>query len=391
VIVRFPLVVAVATLTALAGLAVAQPLAALDVAAPVSAHASVPALETPRLVASALDAAPPALPSIPVVAKSIPMIAARAVPATRALAVPATDLEDEEAAPFLLLPDGLATLPRGAAEDFSSFSFAPSVPLPPASASRVAPLAQTIARQAPSADPVGPPAPPGAASDAGVSAASGHAFVSAAPSSVAAIAAGGAALGLLGLAGFALYHRIRPHATLENDTRKAIFEAVCETPGLGVHVISERARVSYSTATYHLERLVAAGMIVMTPDGNKLCYYKNGGAFTESERKILPLVKNEEAARLLEAILDTPGTYRAALAERLGVTATTINWHLRRLREAGLIDETRQGRNAYLYVRSAAARESFLSLAAKVETTDSPVAERLRRFASVTTTEGRAA
>lgn len=208
-----------------------------------------------------------------------------------------------------------------------------------------------------------------------------HPFVGGDGSSAAAFAVAGVAVGLVGLGGVALYHRIRPNAALQNETRKVIFESVCVEPGLGVHAIAQKAAVSYSTATYHLERLVAAGMIVMTPDGNKLCYYKNGGAFTEAERKILPLVKNEEASRLLEAILDSPGTYRAELASRLGVTATTINWHLRRLREAGLVDETRQGRNAFLTARVHLLRESFLSLAAKVDATDQEVAQRLRRYA----------
>jgi DNA-binding transcriptional ArsR family regulator len=193
--------------------------------------------------------------------------------------------------------------------------------------------------------------------------------------------AGGLALAALASMGVLLYHRLRPHAALENDTRKVIFDAVCGSPGLGVHEISRIASVSYSTTTYHLERLVGAGMLVMTPDGNKLCYYKNGGAFSESERKILPLVKNEEAAKLFEAILDAPGTYRAALAEKLGVTATTINWHLRRLREAGLVDETRAGRSAFLYARVDTMRPTFSSLAAKVETSEPIIAERLRKYA----------
>ena len=188
---------------------------------------------------------------------------------------------------------------------------------------------------------------------------------------------------LAGAGVLALYHRIRPNAALENGTRKAIFDAVCASPGMGVHAIAERTGVSYSTTAYHLERLVEAGMIVMTPDGNKLCYYKNGGAFTEAERRLLPVLKNGEAVRLLEAILETPGTYRAALAERLGVTATTINWHLKRLRETGLVAEVRSGRNAYLYPRVGPLRESLVALAAKVATTDADVAERLRRYAGV--------
>ena len=192
----------------------------------------------------------------------------------------------------------------------------------------------------------------------------------------------GSPLALLGLAGVALYTRIRPTSALENETRKQIFEAVCHAPGMGVHAIAKSAGVSYSTTAYHLERLVEAGMIVMTPDGNKLCYYKNGGAFTETERRLLPILKNEEATRLLEAILESPGTYRAALAGRLGVTATTINWHLKRLREAGLVEEVRAGRNAYLYPRTGALRESLCALALKVGASDVAVAERLRRYAA---------
>jgi DNA-binding transcriptional ArsR family regulator len=192
----------------------------------------------------------------------------------------------------------------------------------------------------------------------------------------------GPAAMLLGFGGMALYTRIRPTAALENGTRKVIFEAVCRAPGLGVHAVAKAAGVSYSTTAYHLERLVEAGMIVMTPDGNKLCYYKNGGAFTETERRLLPVLKNDEAARLLEAILESPGTYRAALAERLGVTATTVNWHLKRLREAGLVEEVRTGRNAYLYPRVGSLRESLSALAVKVEPNDLAVAERLRRYAA---------
>jgi predicted transcriptional regulator len=334
----------------------------------------------------ALQARAAALPALPADGR---LTVASVSPASVAPRAPAPSAPAGSGdAPILLLPDGfafLATGERGASDSLHLGAAPLPALLPPALAPAAALLPAGTVRATPGAAPQGP-APVAAATDgATAQTAASHAYVSSPRLGAAQAAlAAGAAVGLAALAGVALYHRIRPHAALENDTRKAIFDAVCTSPGLGVHVIAQKAGVSYSTATYHLERLVAAGMIVMTPDGNKLCYYKNGGAFTETERRILPLVKNDEAAKLLEAILDTPGTYRAALAERLGVTATTINWHLRRLREAGLIDEIRQGRNAYLTVRVAAARESFLSLAAKVEGTDAPVADRLRRFASVT-------
>ncbi len=156
-----------------------------------------------------------------------------------------------------------------------------------------------------------------------------------------------AALALPALA-VALYHRIRGNSTLDNETRKTIFDAVCGEAGLGVADVAAAARVSYSTASYHLDRLVKERMLVVTADGNKLRYYKNGGAFSEDERRVLPILKNDEAMRVLGAILERPGTYRAQVAQTLGVTATTVNWHLRRLADVGLVTEVRSGRAAAL-------------------------------------------
>lgn len=378
---RIPVVLAVVALTGACGVASGLAIPTLVDAPLVDADEGLA-----PLAADVLDARPDDEPMRAHAELAPP---AHAAPATPGLAAPAPTPAPAPAAnapglPVLLLPDGLPLVLRGDAATVPTGTFhagAGSLRHDP-----VAPRVRTLLLDDPGV--AAPSATAGATSLAPAPArtqiqtAAGHPYVAAGASAARAAAAAGLALGILAVAGLALYHRIRPHAALENETRKIIFDAVCAEPGLGVHAIAQKANVSYSTATYHLERLVGAGMIVMTPDGNKLCYYKNGGAFTEAERKILPIVKNEEARKLLEAILDTPGTYRAALAERLGVTATTINWHLKRLREAGLVDETRQGRNAYLTARVPALRDSFLSLATKVDATDRDVADRLRRYAS---------
>lgn len=357
--------------------------AAVAFEGPVDALAgAVEVLPPPAPVPLAEVAPPPAPEAIEPVARLAPLtISAAQAQRVRDL------LETLDGIPVLyLLPDGALRIPPEAIESGAPLSASDYVRAPPTRVAFGVPATSAgFAQDAPSVQPE-PSAPRARAFSPAATAPGARAMAFAPPApeggpGEAALVAGAAGLGALALVGFALYHRIRPHATLDNETRKSIFEAVCAQPGLGVHELAKLSGVSYSTATYHLERLVGAGMLVMTPDGNKLCYYKNGGAFTESERRILPLVKNDEAAKLFEAILDTPGTYRAALAERLGVTATTINWHLRRLRDAGLVDETRAGRSAYLYARADAMRDAFASLAIKVGDSDPEVAGRLRRYA----------
>lgn len=168
------------------------------------------------------------------------------------------------------------------------------------------------------------------------------------------------------LAAILLYHRLRGNETLTNATRKTIYDVVLASPGLCIQDIASQSRVSHSTAAYHLDRLLGARMVVAEDDGNRIRYYKNGGRFTPEERAAVPILQSGETVRVLEAILDKPWTYRSELAIRLGVTPTTINWHLKRLFEAGFVLESREGRNGYLYADASRLRTLLAPLREKL-------------------------
>lgn len=164
----------------------------------------------------------------------------------------------------------------------------------------------------------------------------------------AAVTAGAVALMLLGP--LAMYSRISRDETLENDTRREIYDIVETTPGICIKDVADAADVSYSTASYHLDRLVKTDYLVKDQEGNKVLYYKNGGTFTKDERELVPILKNHECMRVFEHILENPWCYRAEAAEALGVSHTTVNWHLKRLTDAELVEEHREGRNCHLYI-----------------------------------------
>lgn len=163
-----------------------------------------------------------------------------------------------------------------------------------------------------------------------------------------ALTAGALAFTLFGA--FSMYSRISRDEALENDTRREIFEIVEANPGICIKDVSDNADVSYSTASYHLDRLVKMDYLARRDEGNKVLYYKNGGTFTRAERELVPVLKNEEAMRVFTHILENPWCYRAEVAEALGVSHTTINWHLKRLTKADLVEEHREGRNCHLFI-----------------------------------------
>lgn len=176
-----------------------------------------------------------------------------------------------------------------------------------------------------------------------------------------------AALGLLPLLAWGLYHRVRNRGLLKNGTRRRIFEAVAEEPGRGVQALADAAGVSYSTTAYHLGRLLEARMLVESRQGNRRRYFLNGGTFNEEERRTLHVLGKDETMRVLLDILDHPRTYRAEVAERLGVSTTTVNWHLRGLLDTGFVHEVRDGRCAFLHVDPASLRARVTPLLQKAQ------------------------
>ncbi len=182
----------------------------------------------------------------------------------------------------------------------------------------------------------------------------------------------GDALGLAGalLAPVALYNRLNRNATFDNDTRRRIFDYVRKVPGACIADIAEQVGVSHSTASYHLDKLLAFSLLTSTVDGNKVRFFINGGAFTEEERRVLSVLDNSETRRVLAVIVRNPWCYRAELTAALGVSSPTVNWHLERLALAGLVVENRSGRNRFLFVDKARLGEQMARLLEKLQGTE---------------------
>jgi DNA-binding transcriptional ArsR family regulator len=185
-------------------------------------------------------------------------------------------------------------------------------------------------------------------------------------------AAAGAALGLLLLGPLTLYSRIQRDDALENDTRREVYEIVEENPGVCIQEAADQADVSYSTASYHLKRLVRMDYVTREEDGNKVLYYKNGGTFTAEERDLIPILQNEEAMRVFHHIVENPWCYRAQVADALDVSHTTVNWHLDRLQDADLVEEHREGRSCHLNVNEEALDRVTSTMEKLEETAEQP-------------------
>ncbi|MGQ0537164.1 MAG: winged helix-turn-helix transcriptional regulator [Methanobacteriota archaeon] len=187
-----------------------------------------------------------------------------------------------------------------------------------------------------------------------------------------AIVAAGAFLSFL-LTLLPLYSRINKEDGLENAKRKEIYEIVTASPGVTISEVARRSGVSHSTAAYHLGRLADLGLAVASGDGNRVRYFRNGGRVTDEERRLLTVLQSPEVLRVYEYIAHHPWCYRAEMAESLSVATPTVNWHLRPLLATGLVQESRNGRNAYLTADTKRFQSLYAGLRSKLSTSDLPV------------------
>ena len=72
----------------------------------------------------------------------------------------------------------------------------------------------------------------------------------------------------------------------------------------------------------------------------------NESTYGEKEKVALAALKNEKHRRIISEILNSGQITHETLAEKIGVSAPTINWHIRHLKEEGIVRADADGRYA---------------------------------------------
>ncbi len=178
------------------------------------------------------------------------------------------------------------------------------------------------------------------------------------PATAATIAAGSAAAGALillwpaikgALTGIGLFSRIRKEDLLEHPVRADVFDAIQTDPGIHFQELVRRIGKGRGTMEHHVRKLVSAGLLVEKAERGFTCYFPKG----EVDRRLMdvaPLFKADGARRVVQAVQAQPGAATMELAATLGMATSTVNYHVKRLVDAGLLDPQREGRYVRLHL-----------------------------------------
>jgi predicted transcriptional regulator len=136
---------------------------------------------------------------------------------------------------------------------------------------------------------------------------------------------------------------------LDLASRRRIVEYVREHPGLHLRALAEALAMPVSTLEYHCYHLEKHGHLAVREGGGFKAFYPSEG-MDRRDRDILYLVRHDAPRRICAHLLLHPGATPGDLKEVVKLSGPTLSFHLKKLRDAGIVQETPEGRTKRLAI-----------------------------------------
>ena len=156
----------------------------------------------------------------------------------------------------------------------------------------------------------------------------------------------------LGLVGFALVTRyVKPEEALANPQRSMLYGFIRGNPGVHLKRLSDEFAMKTSSILWHIRKLENAELVRSDrANGFRVFYPTAGGQEMKVVSRATTALQNGNAHRVFDALQAKPGSASGELAKITGIHAGTVRWHLRKLREYGLVQEIEGPGESHFFV-----------------------------------------
>jgi predicted transcriptional regulator len=129
-----------------------------------------------------------------------------------------------------------------------------------------------------------------------------------------------------------------------NLNRKRLYDFIKSFPGAYFNEIIKKTGFNRGTVRYHLEVLETHNVIECYKANGKTRYFQNSFSHEEKDKAIIAVLKNDMDRRIILEILNGQYISNETLVEKMGISASTISWHIKHLREQGMVRAESEGR-----------------------------------------------
>jgi predicted transcriptional regulator len=137
--------------------------------------------------------------------------------------------------------------------------------------------------------------------------------------------------------------------TLPPNGRR-IYEYIVDNPSCHVRKISRELDLAIGDTQYHLKILEKKDLIKSRRVGLFRMYYAVA-IFRERQQSILAVLGQEVPRDIILFLIESPGATQIDIARQESLTPPTINWHMSRLIEIGLVSRRKKGKFVKYYTQ----------------------------------------
>ena len=127
------------------------------------------------------------------------------------------------------------------------------------------------------------------------------------------------------------------------ETADRILQFIQNNPGRHLRGIKDMIQISQGTVDYHTDRLEKMGRITSTTSGLYKHYFPVG-VFQNNEKEILQILSQETTKQILMYIVEQKSPTQTDIVNSVGISASSVNWHMKRLVEFRLVEEIKEGK-----------------------------------------------
>ncbi len=142
-----------------------------------------------------------------------------------------------------------------------------------------------------------------------------------------------------------LYVRLKKEEVLDNYTRGRIHGYITANPGDNYNSIRDALKLTNGIAAHHLHTLEREGLIHSMRDGMYRRFWPADARLPPEDEGHFNIQK-----RIVAIIRDNPGISQKEIAQKVGVSSPTVNYHIRVLETARMIYVKKFGRRTGCYV-----------------------------------------
>lgn len=129
--------------------------------------------------------------------------------------------------------------------------------------------------------------------------------------------------------------RVNRSNIMTNSCREKISDIIKSTPGIYFSEIARETGINRGTLRYHLELLEKERVIESRTIKGKVRFFRNDSTYDENEKMMISTLRDDISRKIIDEVSQCRFIDNNSLAEKLGVSASTVSWHVKYMKERG--------------------------------------------------------